>query len=96
MLRADFLPYLLIMAGVTYLLRMVPLVFLRSKIKNRFVISFLHYIPVAVLSVMVVPASFMRPAASCRRLSALQSLLFFPILKKAWFRLHACPAPRFL
>ena len=58
MLRADFLPYLLIMAGVTYLLRMVSLVFLRSKIKNRFVISFLHYIPVAVLSVMVVPAVF--------------------------------------
>ena len=32
MLRADFLPYLLIMAGVTYLLRMVPLVFLPAYI----------------------------------------------------------------
>ena len=58
MLKSDFLPYLLVMAGVTYLLRMVPLVFLRSRIKNSFVISFLHYIPVAVLSVMIVPAVF--------------------------------------
>ena len=58
MLRTDFLPYLIVMAGVTYLLRMVPMVLLKQKIKNRFLLSFLHYIPVAVLSAMIVPAVF--------------------------------------
>ncbi len=55
--RAFWL-YLLVMAGVTYLVRMVPLVLVRREIKNRFVLSFLHYLPSAVLSVMTVPAIF--------------------------------------
>lgn len=58
----DFVPnfflYLLIMAGVTYLVRMLPLVLVRRKITNRFVRSFLYYIPYSVLSVMTVPAIF--------------------------------------
>lgn len=53
-----FLPYLIIMAAVTYLVRAVPLVLIKRKIENRFVISFLHYMPYAVLSVMTVPAVF--------------------------------------
>ena len=52
----QFFGYLLIMAGVTYLVRMLPLVFFRKKIESRFVKSFLHYIPYAVLTVMTVPA----------------------------------------
>lgn len=54
----KFLLYLLVTAGVTYLVRMLPLVLMRGKIKNRFILSFLHYIPYAVLSVMTVPAIF--------------------------------------
>lgn len=46
------------MAGVTYLVRMIPLVFFRKKIKSRFVRSFLYYIPYAVLSVMTIPGIF--------------------------------------
>lgn len=53
-----FFLYLAVMAGVTYLVRMLPLVFFRKKIKSRFVRSFLYYIPYAVLSVMTVPAIF--------------------------------------
>ena len=53
-----FLTYLLIGALVTYLLRMIPLVFFRKKIKNRFIRSLLHYIPFAVLTAMTVPAVF--------------------------------------
>lgn len=48
----KFFIYLVVMAGVTYLVRMVPLVLVRRKIQNRFVLSFLHYIPIAVLSVI--------------------------------------------
>ena len=53
-----FLSYLLVGALVTYLLRMVPMVFFRKKIKNRFLRSLLHYIPFAVLTAMTVPAVF--------------------------------------
>lgn len=49
--------YLLVMAGVTYLVRMLPLVLVKKKITNRFLLSFLHYIPYAVLTVMTVPAA---------------------------------------
>ena len=54
----NFLTYLLVTAGVTYLVRMIPMVALKKKIRNRFLLSFLHYIPYAVLSVMTVPAIF--------------------------------------
>ena len=53
-----FFLYLFVMAGVTYLVRMIPLVFIRRKIKSRFVRSFLYYIPYAVLSVMTIPGIF--------------------------------------
>ena len=53
-----FLPYLLTMALVTYLVRAVPLVLIKRKIESPFVLSFLHYMPYAVLSVMTVPAVF--------------------------------------
>ena len=47
---------ILVMAGVTYFIRMLPLVLIRREIKNRFVRSFLHYVPYVTLSVMTFPA----------------------------------------
>jgi len=46
------------MAGITYLIRMLPLVLLKKKITNKFLLSFLYYVPYAVLSVMTIPAIF--------------------------------------
>ena len=46
------------MAGVTYLIRMLPLTLVRRKIENKFLRSFLYYVPYAVLSAMTVPAIF--------------------------------------
>jgi branched-subunit amino acid transport protein len=54
----NFLIYLVVMAGVTYLIRMLPLVLVRRKIENKFISSFLYYVPYSVLSVMTVPAIF--------------------------------------
>ena len=58
----DFVPnfflYLAVMAVVTYLVRMLPMVLFRKKIHNRFLRSFLYYMPYTVLSVMTVPAIF--------------------------------------
>ncbi len=46
---------ILVMAGVTYLIRMIPFAFFRKKIKSEYLKSFLYYIPYAVLSAMTFP-----------------------------------------
>lgn len=44
----KFAVYLFAMALVTYLIRMLPLVLVKKKIKDKFILSFLYYIPYAV------------------------------------------------
>ena len=51
--------YILVMAVVTYLVRMLPLVLMRRQIRSRFVRSFLYYVPYACLAAMTVPAIFL-------------------------------------
>lgn len=48
--------YIALMAAVTYLIRMLPLTVFRKKIDNRFIKSFLHYVPFACLMAMTFPA----------------------------------------
>ena len=48
--------YILIMAAVTYLIRMLPLTLIRKEIKNKTIRSFLYYVPYVTLSVMTFPA----------------------------------------
>lgn len=48
--------YILIMGAVSYLIRAVPMTLLRKPIKNRFVKSFLYYVPYVTLAVMTFPA----------------------------------------
>ena len=55
-LYTQFFVYLVIMAGVTYLIRAIPFALCREKVKNKFVKSFLAYVPYAVLSAMTFPA----------------------------------------
>ena len=50
--------YIAVMAGVTYLVRMIPFTAFRKQIKSRFIKSVLYYLPYAVLSAMTVPAIF--------------------------------------
>ena len=50
--------YIIVMAGVTYLIRMLPFAFFRKKIKSEFIKSLLYYVPYAVLSAMTIPAVF--------------------------------------
>ena len=45
-------------ALTTYLIRMIPIVFFRKKIENRWVRSFLYYVPYSVLAAMTFPAVF--------------------------------------
>lgn len=48
--------YVLVMALVTNLIRILPVTLVRKRIKNRFVRSFLYYVPYVTLAVMTVPA----------------------------------------
>ena len=52
----SFIPYLIVMTGVTYLVRAIPFTLMKKKIENRFVNSFLYYTPYTVLSAMTFPA----------------------------------------
>jgi branched-subunit amino acid transport protein len=48
--------YILTMAVVTYLIRMIPLAVFQKKIQNQFLRSFLYYVPYACLMAMTFPA----------------------------------------
>lgn len=48
--------YILIMAVVTYAIRVLPLTLIKGQIKNRFLQSFLYYVPYVTLAVMTFPA----------------------------------------
>lgn len=52
---SAYFPYLLVMAGVTYLIRMLPMTVYRREIHSVFIRSFLHYVPYAVLGTMTFP-----------------------------------------
>ena len=54
---SDFWIYLLILAGSTYLIRAIPFALMQKKVTNKYIKSFLHYIPYAVLSAMTLPAA---------------------------------------
>lgn len=79
-MTARILTYILVMAGVTYLVRMLPLIVFRRRIRSRFVQSFLYYVPYAVLGAMTIPAVFYATGdllSSCVGLIAAFVLAFF-------------------
>lgn len=75
-----FFKYVLVMAGVTYLIRMLPLAAVRGRVKNRFFRSFLFYVPYAVLGAMTFPDIF---SSTGNLFSALAGTLVALIL--GWF-----------
>ena len=48
--------YILVCAGVSFLIRELPLTLIRRPIKNRFLRSFLFYVPYVTLAVMTFPS----------------------------------------
>mgnify|MGYP000736111118 CR=1 FL=1 len=48
--------YILIMAAVTFAIRVLPLTLVKKQFTNTFVRSFLYYVPYVTLSVMTFPA----------------------------------------
>ncbi len=48
--------YILVSALVSFVIRVLPLTLIRKKIENRFLRSFLYYVPYVTLAVMTFPA----------------------------------------
>ena len=48
--------YIAVMAAVSYTIRVLPLTLIRKPIRNRFLQSFLYYVPYVTLAVMTFPA----------------------------------------
>ena len=44
------------MGGISYLIRVLPMTLIRKPLKNRFLQSFLYYVPYVTLAVMTFPA----------------------------------------
>ena len=83
-MRTTF--YILIMAATTYFIRMLPVTIVRKPIKNRFIRSFLYYLPYVTLAVMTFPAII---DATDSWIAGLAALVFSIIA--AWFGLGLFP-----
>lgn len=56
MSNSEIYIYILIMAGVSMAIRILPLTLIQKQIKSRFIQSFLYYVPYITLAVMTFPA----------------------------------------
>ncbi len=63
--------YILVAAAMSCLIRVLPLILIRKKIKNRFLRSFLFYVPYVTLAVMTFPAIITAPQAPLAGILAL-------------------------
>ena len=54
-MKTNIYVYIFVMFAVTYLIRVLPLTLIRKPIKNRFIRSFLFYVPYVTLAVMTFP-----------------------------------------
>lgn len=79
-MQHDTYLYIFLMSAVTLAIRIVPLTLIRKQIKNRFLRSFLFYVPYVTLAVMTFPAIM---GATQTPLSGLLALLFGIAL--AWY-----------
>lgn len=48
--------YIFVMAAVSYVIRVLPLTLIRKPITNKYIKSFLYYLPYVTLTVMTFPA----------------------------------------
>jgi branched-subunit amino acid transport protein len=78
--------YILLAIVVTNLIRVTPMFFIKGQIKNRFVRSFLYYVPYVTLAVMTFPDMVMTTPTPLPGVIALLAGVV-----AAWFRLGLFP-----
>ena len=70
-MKVNVLVAILVMAGITYLIRVLPLVLIRREIKSPLIRSFVYYVPYVTLSVMTFPAIIYSTSTPWSALAAL-------------------------
>lgn len=73
---AYIISCVLLMAGVTYFIRMLPMAVFRQRLENRFLRSFLAYVPYAVLSAMTFPQILYSAGGMAASAAGLMAALF--------------------
>ena len=86
--------YILVMAGVTYLIRMLPLALSKKEITNPYIKSFLYYVPYACLAAMTFPAILTSTASIVSGAVGFAAALFMAYREKSLLTvaLTACAA----
>lgn len=86
--------YILVMAGVTYLIRMLPLALSKKEITNPYIRSFLYYVPYACLAAMTFPAILTSTASIVSGAVGFAAALFMAYREKSLLTvaLTACAA----
>lgn len=78
--------YILLAIVVTNLIRVIPMAFIKGQIQNRFVRSFLYYVPYVTLAVMTFPDMVLAAPTPWPGVIALLAGI-----TAAWFRLGLFP-----
>ena len=77
--------YIACMAGVTYLIRVLPLTLIRKPIKNKTLCSFLYYVPYVTLAVMTFPSILTATQSPIAAAAALILAIVFAWLGRGLF-----------
>lgn len=82
--------YIFVMAGVTYLIRMLPLTLIQKKISNVYIRSFLYYVPYACLTAMTFPAILYATESPISAFIGLVVAIFFSTKEKSLVMVACC------
>lgn len=63
--------YIIVSALVSFLIRILPLTLIRKPIENKFIKSFLYYVPYVTLAVMTFPAIILATSSPISGIAAL-------------------------
>lgn len=90
-MKADAWIYILVMAAVTYGIRVLPLTLIRKEIKNVTIRSFLYYVPYVTLAVMTFPAILTATGSVWSGALGLAAAVILAYLRRSLFQV-ACGA----
>ena len=77
--------YIACMAGITYLIRVLPLTLIRKPIQNKTLCSFLYYVPYVTLAVMTFPSILTATQSPIAAAVALIAAIFLAWIGKGLF-----------
>ena len=82
--------YILVMAATTFAIRVLPLTLIRKKIENRFLRSFLYYVPYVTLAVMTFPAIIESTQSEIAGIAALVIGIITAWMSVSMFKVAIC------